>query len=270
MFPFEYVEVNGVRAGNTIALAVDDQDGESYFTFVIIVCLGIMAGGLIEFLPDGFLHFLDGLMEPAHVQVDAIDAHLATLTVEDGAHIAAVDAAFDGVIKVGISDIAYGIPADGHRFLIPYAVEVVVVLGAELHQFYVGAVGEMGVGLKPAALTLEVVWLEGGETADVLIVESQFALEGLEHLLRRVEMVLYHRRIVPRRYFDGPVHRIKLAVKTIDDIRGTHAADHRRDHEDEAEYGADDEHIDEADDHNDAPGDASRELALLFLEDVHN
>lgn len=129
-------------------------------------------------------------MEPTHVQVDAIDAHLVALTVEDGAHIAAVDAAFDGVIKVGISDIADGIPADGHRFLIPYAVEVVVVLGAELHQFDVGAVGEMGVGLKPAALTLEVVWLEGGETADVIIIEAQFALEGLELLCFFLKMFI--------------------------------------------------------------------------------
>ena len=76
----------------------------------------------------------------------------------------------------------------------------------------------MGVGLKPAALTLEVVWLEGCETTDVIFVKAQFALEGLEHLLWRVEIVLYHRRIVPRRHFDSPVHRIKLAFKAIDDI----------------------------------------------------
>jgi hypothetical protein len=46
--------------------------------------------------------------------------------------------------------------------------------------------------------------------------------------------------------------------------------DHHRDNEDKAENGGDDEHIDEADDKDDAPGDAARELALPFLEDVHN
>ena len=179
MLPFEYREVYGVRAGNTLALTVDDLDGKSYLAFVIIVCLGIMVGGLIEFLPDVFLHFIEGMMEPAHVQVDTIDAHLSALTVEDGAHIAAVDATVDGVVEVGISDLAEGVPVEGHSFLIPYAVEIVVVLGAELHQFDAGAVGKVGVGLKPAALTLEVVWLEGCETTDVIFVKAQFALEGL-------------------------------------------------------------------------------------------
>ena len=140
LLPFEYREVYGVRAGNALALAVDDLDGESYLAFVlIIVCFGIMGGILIEFFPDGFLHFFDGFLE----------------------------------------------------------------------------------------------------------------LVGLEHLLRSV-------------------HRLKLAVKTVDDIRGTHAADHRRDDEAKEEDGTDDEHIDEADDQDDAPGDAAGEFALLFLEDVHN
>lgn len=84
-----------------LPLTVDDLDGKSYLAFVIIVCLGIMVGGLIEFLPDVFLHFIEGMMEPAHVQVDTIDAHLSALTVEDGAHIAAVDATVDGVVEVG-------------------------------------------------------------------------------------------------------------------------------------------------------------------------
>ena len=53
------------------------------------------------------------------------------------------------------------------------------MLRAYLLQFNVCAVRIIGVGLKPPALTLEVVWLEGSETTNVIFVKAQFALEGL-------------------------------------------------------------------------------------------
>ena len=102
LFALEHTDVERVGAGNPVALAVENLNGEINVTVVTDVALSIDH----EFLPDVAHRFVDGNTEHFKTQVNTIDADFAPLPVEDGHDITAKHAAVDGVVVIQISQVA--------------------------------------------------------------------------------------------------------------------------------------------------------------------
>ena len=102
LFALEHTDVEGVGTGNSVALAVDNLNGEIDFTVFTNVFLSVDH----EFLPDISHRFVDNYIKKIKIQVNAIDADFATLTIEDGYDITAEHTAIDGIIVVQVCQVA--------------------------------------------------------------------------------------------------------------------------------------------------------------------
>ena len=102
LFALEHTDVEGVGTGNSVALAVDNLNGEIDFTVFTNVFLSVDH----EFLPDISHRFVDNYIKQIKTQVNAIDADFATLTIEDGYDITAEHTAIDGIIVIQVCQVA--------------------------------------------------------------------------------------------------------------------------------------------------------------------